>query len=156
MGDLSEPVPKRMRALVKSSHSESYRLETIDVPDPVDDEVLIRVESVALCGSDLVLYEWTEAARGIASLPFVPGHEVAGVVVRVGPRATLPLGQRVGVENHLFCGNCYQCQHGRLDICQDMGQYGHGRKTWHGGCSQYSIISSKYCHPVRANISKDT
>ena len=44
----------------------------------------------------------------IATVPFIPGHECVGTVYKAGPEATLREGQRVGIENHFFCGSCYQ------------------------------------------------
>ena len=56
------------------------------------------------------------------------------------------------MENHFYCGECYTCQEGRGDICARMDQYGHGRGTPHGGLSQFSIVSSKYCYQLTTNI----
>ena len=56
---------------------------------------------------------------------------------------------RVGVENHFYCGSCYTCDEGRGDICASMSQYGHGKGTEHGGFSEFSIVSSKYCYVFR-------
>lgn len=151
---MAEAIPKTMKALVKREEKESYVLQDIPVPEPTGDEALLRVESVSICGSDISLYKWTEMAKVIATIPFIPGHECAGVVVKAGPQCPLPPGTRVGVENHFYCGDCYQCRHDQKEICQNMGQYGHGRKTFHGGCSQYSIVSAKYCYPLKTNISK--
>ena len=44
----------------------------------------------------------------IATVPFIPGHECVGTVYKAGPEATLREGQKVGIENHFFCGSCYQ------------------------------------------------
>ena len=56
---------------------------------------------------------------------------------------------RVGVENHFFCGDCYTCAEERGDICSRMSQYGHGKGTEHGGFSEFSIVSCKYCYVFR-------
>ena len=147
-------IPRTMRAVLKEEPKEGYVMkEDFDVPDPHGDEVLIHVERVSICGSDIALYQWNDVARVIASVPFIPGHEAVGTVVKCGPDATLLVGQRVGVENHFFCGSCYCCKDKRGDICQDMGQYGHGKKTMHGGFSQYSVLSSKYCYPLTRMLS---
>ena len=74
---------------------------------------------------------------------------------RGGPDSTVPVGSRVAVENHFFCGSCYQCRTDRRDICQNMGQYGHGRDTTQGGCCQYSIVSSKYCFIITTDITNE-
>ena len=88
----------------------------------------------------------------IATVPFIPGHEAVGVVVRSGPDSSLRAGARVGVENHFFCSNCYTCREDRGDICATMNQYGHGRGTQHGGFSEYSIVSSKYCYVFKTEM----
>lgn len=93
------------------------------------DECQIKVTAVSVCGSDINLWKWNDVARTIASLPFIPGHEAVGVVVKCGPEATHKLGQRVAVENHFYCENCVMCDAGRGDICNKMKQYGHGKGT---------------------------
>ncbi|CAD5126036.1 DgyrCDS14211 [Dimorphilus gyrociliatus] len=151
-----QEIPDRMYGLVKTKDEIGYDFdENMIVPHPIEDEVLIKVESVSLCGSDLVLWNWTDAAKVIASIPFTPGHECCGTVVKCGPESKLQIGDRVAVENHFFCGKCHQCKHDRGDICSDMGQYGHGKKTPYGGCSQYSIVSSKYCYKLGNIINAD-
>lgn len=137
----------------------SYAYVDVPVPEPVGDELLLVVERVAICGSDINLYLWNDGlywrrlllfaivdaavvcryrpasllplpqllllfrppppltagavGRAIAALPFTPGHECVGRVVRRGPQAqSVPLGARVCVENHFYCGSCYQCRHG--------------------------------------------
>ncbi|XP_013416562.1 uncharacterized protein LOC106178082 [Lingula anatina] len=142
-----------MLALLKRKPEESFHLETIPIPDPKEDEVLIKVDATGICGSDINLYRWNDIARVIAALPFTPGHETTGTVVRCGPEATIKEGQRVCVENHYFCGKCYQCKHQNYSICQKMNQYGHGKGTPHGGCSEYSIVPSKYCYQLKTDIS---
>lgn len=87
-------------------------------------------------------------------MPFIPGHECAGTVVKCGPNTDIAVGTKVGVENHFFCGECYQCIHEDGAICINMGQYGHGKKTEHGGCSEYSIVPAKYLYKVKSNLGK--
>lgn len=144
-----------MKALVKKSEKESYEYTEMPVPEPQNDEVLIKVDAVSICGSDIMLYKWGDVARTIANIPFIPGHETAGTVIKLGPNATLEVGTKVGVENHFYCGKCYQCEHDLREICSSMGQYGHGRKTMHGGCSEYSVVSQKYLHTITTNLTAE-
>ena len=72
----------------------------------------MKVEKVAICGSDINLFLWNEFAKVIATIPFTPGHEATGVVVKAGPEATLEVGTKVAVENHFYCGDCYTCEVG--------------------------------------------
>lgn len=84
------------------------------VVQPKADEVLIRVEMAALCGSDVLMYNWypREMAEAIAKIPFVPGHEGCGIVVAVGSNVTrVKVGQRVAADTHIACETCFQCTH---------------------------------------------
>ncbi|XP_050392902.1 L-threonine 3-dehydrogenase [Patella vulgata] len=148
-------IPKTMKALVKRNENESYSYEDMPVPQPSEDEVLIKVDSVSICGSDINLYKWNDVARVIATIPFVPGHECAGTVVKCGPDADIPIGAKVGVENHYFCGECLQCKYEDRGICPVMGQFGHGKKTEYGGCSEYTIVPAKYLYVMKRNLSPD-
>ncbi|ESO84227.1 hypothetical protein LOTGIDRAFT_184303 [Lottia gigantea] len=148
-------IPKTMKALVKRDENDGYSYEDMPVPQPQGDEVLIKVDSVSICGSDINLYKWNDVARVIAKIPFVPGHECAGTVVKCGPEASIPIGSKVGVENHFFCGTCLQCKYEDRGICPTMGQFGHGKKTEHGGCSEYTIVSAKYLYIMKRNMSGD-
>ncbi len=95
----SKSIPKTMRSIMKKAEEKSYVLEDIDVPQPVGNEVLICVDAVAICGSDIALYMWNDLAKTIASIPFIPGHETAGTIVKVGPESTLKV---IGIT--LFVG----------------------------------------------------
>ena len=55
----------------------------------------------------------------IAALPFIPGHEAVGVVVKNGPGSKLKIGQRVAVENHFYCENCCMCDENRYENFND-------------------------------------
>ena len=110
---------------------------------------------MSICGSDINLWKWNDTAKVIAALPFIPGHEAVGIVVKNGPESTLQIGQRVAVENHFYCSNCVLCDENRGDICMKMSQYGHGKGTTQGGCSQLSNVSSKYLYPITTDISDE-
>jgi len=145
---------KSMRALLKDKPEKGYELKEIPIPDIESDEVLFKVEKVAICGSDIALYLWNEVAKVIATVPFIPGHEATGVVCKVGSDVKdIKVGARIAIENHFFCENCYSCNRGRGDICKNMNQYGHGKGTTHGGFSQFSVVKARYCYQLKTNIS---
>jgi len=124
----------------------------LQVPEPGDGELLVRSYAVSVCGSDIVLYDWTKEASVIAKVPFTPGHEAAGLVVKSGANTRFPVGTRVAIENHFFCGKCYQCTTmKRPDICSNMSQFGHGRGTPYGGCAEYFVAKEIYCYKLRSN-----
>ncbi|XP_065191971.1 L-threonine 3-dehydrogenase-like [Sycon ciliatum] len=150
-------VPDSMTGLLKSNPTKSYDLTTLPVPKPESGELLVKVLRASICGSDIMLYNWTEGARVIASLPFTPGHECVAEIVSVGSDvgAEFEVGKRVCCENHYYCGHCYQCTHDQRHICQNLSQYGHGKGTVHGGCSQYSIIPARYAYLLKTSLDND-
>jgi L-iditol 2-dehydrogenase len=103
---------------VELSAPESVRLIEVPRPSPGPDELLIAVAQVGICGSDIHAYH---GKHPFIQLPVIPGHEFAGTVVEVGPdvRGFDP-GQRVTVEPSLVCGQCYNCTHGRYNICEHL------------------------------------
>jgi L-iditol 2-dehydrogenase len=96
------------------------RQELVEAPLPAierDDDVLIRVRAVGVCGSDLHGYTGHSGRR---TPPLIMGHEVTGEVVATGPAVTdLAPGSRVAVQPVLFCGVCSQCVAGRRSICEN-------------------------------------
>ena len=77
------------------------------IPAPKDDEVLVKLEYVGICGSDLHYYEAGAIGNFIVKPPFVLGHEPGGVVVEVGKDVThLKVGDRVALEPGKTCGHC--------------------------------------------------
>lgn len=146
-------VPATMQALVKERPEAGYELKEVPTPEPGEGEVLVKSFAVGVCGSDIILHNWTKDAETIAKLPFTPGHEAAGLVVKAGPETRMKVGTRVAVENHFFCGECYQCTHKRSDICSNMSQFGHGKGTIHGGCADYFVVRESYCYKLRHQIS---
>ncbi len=137
---------EQMKCLMKSDDVVGYKYIDMDVPEPGEGELLVKILAVSMCGSDIVLYDWNDIGKSIAKLPFIPGHECVGEIVKVGSNC-LPgyhAGVRVCCENHFFCGECYQCLHDQKHICQNLRQYGHGGGTMHGGFSQFSIIPARY------------
>ena len=144
-----------MKTLIKTEPIEGFKLiQNTEIPTPKPDEALIKCQYVAICGSDINLYKWNATAQQIAKLPFTPGHEMTGIVSAIGSKVTnLKPGDRIAVENHFYCGDCYQCKHDRGDICAKMDQYGHGKGTEHGGFSEYSIVPARYCFKLTKNIS---
>ncbi|XP_065912484.1 L-threonine 3-dehydrogenase-like [Dysidea avara] len=147
-------LPSTMKALVKEQEGPSYQYKDVPVPSPGDGDLLVKVRKVALCGSDINVYKWNDIARILASVPLTPGHEMVGEVVAVGPNVPpeYAIGKRVCVENHFYCGECFQCTHDEKHICQNLNQFGYGRGTIHGGCSEYTIIPARYAYLLKSNI----
>lgn len=157
------PAEKRRRslilvdALVKENKEKSYTYTDLPEPRPGEGELLVRPIKVGLCGSDIHFYEWTSVADVIGTIPFTPGHEMVAEIQEVGEGVPeeYAVGKRVCVENHFFCGKCYQCNHNMKHICQNMEQFGHGKGTPYGGLSQATILPAKYAYLLKTDISNE-
>ena len=91
------------------------------IPVPADDEVLVKVEYVGICGSDLHYYESGRIGNFIVEPPFVLGHEAGGTVVEVGAGVKdLKVGDRVALEPGKTCGHCEHCKEGKYNLCEDV------------------------------------
>ena len=105
--------------------TEVGRLERREIPMPVcgDDDVVIKIEYMGICGSDLFFFgdHNHEIADGLYQLPIQLGHECAGEVIEAGRNvSTLKPGDKVAVEPGVPCGKCAFCQSGRYNLCPDV------------------------------------
>jgi L-iditol 2-dehydrogenase len=104
-----------MRGLEKMGY------ETRDIPQEKENEVLVKVEYVGVCGSDLHYYEFGRIGDYVVKPPYVLGHEAGGTVVEVGKNVTnLKVGDRVALEPGKTCGHCEFCKTGRYNLCPDV------------------------------------
>lgn len=110
----------KMKVAVMNGIGEMGFLER-DIPTVKDDEVLVKLEYIGICGSDLHYYETGRIGDYIVKPPFVLGHEPGGVVVGVGKNVNhLNVGDRVALEPGKTCGHCEFCKTGRYNLCQDV------------------------------------
>jgi 2-desacetyl-2-hydroxyethyl bacteriochlorophyllide A dehydrogenase len=123
-----------------------------DVPRPGPGEVLVRVIVAGVCGSD------THAAAGLhpfITLPYVPGHEVVGVISGTGSGITsVRSGQRVTVEPYLPCWNCKQCSRGQENLCENLRFFGCGDVQ--GGMAEYFTIDARRLHLIPEELDDRT
>ena len=92
-----------------------------DIPTPKDDEVLVKLEYVGICGSDMHYYETGAIGSYVVKPPFVLGHEPGGTVVEVGKNVKhLKAGDRVALEPGKTCGKCAFCRSGKYNLCPDV------------------------------------
>lgn len=108
-----------MRALVKYPDEKGLRLEEVPTPEPGQDDVLIRVHTTGICGTDLHIYNWDEWARSTIPAPMTVGHEFSGHIVATGSNVSgFREGELIGAEGHVVCGHCRNCLAGRRHLCQ--------------------------------------
>lgn len=109
---------RTMRALVKKEAGPGLSLVEVPVPQVGPKDVLIAVEKVGVCGTDVHIYDWDAWASGRVKPGTIIGHEFMGRVVEVGPAVdAVKAGDRVSGEGHIGCGRCYSCRTGDAHIC---------------------------------------
>lgn len=128
------------------------RIEVGSVPDPTpkDDEVIIEVASVGICGSDMHMYEQAEDGYilypGLTRFPNILGHEFSGRVVETGSAVRdLKPGDLVTAEEIQWCGVCTACRRGLFNHCIQMEELGF---TTPGAMAQYIPVRARYCWKI--------
>lgn len=134
------------------------RLEVREVPDPEirsGREVLVRVDRVGVCGSDIHYYTHGRIGAQVVRYPFTVGHECAGTVVAVGDAVErVHPGDRIAVEPAMSCGNCDQCRAGRAHTCRSIRFLGAPGQA-EGGLSELIVVPEESCYPIAHGTSLD-
>lgn len=141
------PIPDQMKAWVLGGPDE-LSLRDKPVPMPGRAEVLVRIDAVAICATDLEIIHYGTPASIQGGLPFnknfTPGHEYMGTVVALGPDVDeYRIGQRISVEIHAGCGQCKRCRQGMYTSCLNYGKPEKGHRangfTTDGGFTEYAV-----------------
>ena len=107
-----------MKALVKSHAKKGIWLEDVPMPEVGNNDVLIKVQKTAICGTDIHIYNWDAWAQKTIPVPMTTGHEFAGVIAELGQNVTdLQVGDLVSAEGHIVCGRCRNCLGGKKHLC---------------------------------------
>jgi threonine 3-dehydrogenase len=110
-----------MKALRKMRAGRGLSMESAPVPAIGAADVLVRVKTASICGTDLHIYGWDRWSQGRIKPPLTLGHEFCGVVESVGEEVTaVKAGDFVSAEMHVNCGHCRQCRLGEAHICQNL------------------------------------
>src|SRR5450631_2576338 len=140
-------VPAQMKAWVLGGPDELFLREK-PTPVPGRAEVLVRIDAVAICATDLeIIHSGSPASIG-GGLPFnknfTPGHEYMGTVAALGPDVDeFKIGERISVEIHAGCGQCKRCRQGMYTSCLNYGKPDKGHRangfTTDGGFAEYAV-----------------
>lgn len=125
-----------------------------DVPMPVlaDREVLIKVEAVGICGSDVHYYQHGRIGDFVVEGDFILGHECAGEVAEIGSGVKrLKVGDRVALEPGKTCGKCEFCKTGRYNLCPDVEFF--ATPPYHGVFCNYVAHPEDMCFKLPENVS---
>ena len=143
-------LPKSMKALVKREAAKGIWMQQVPVPEPGPNEVLIKLEKTAICGTDLHIYLWDEWSQRTIKPGLVIGHEFVGRIVQIGPGVGgYVIGQRVSAEGHIVCGHCRNCRAGRQHLCPNTIGIGVNRD---GAFAEYVVMPSSNLWPIPDQI----
>ncbi|HEY9167133.1 MAG TPA: alcohol dehydrogenase catalytic domain-containing protein [Candidatus Kryptonia bacterium] len=128
------------------------------LPDPKiknDTDVLIRIKTVGVCGSDIHYYTTGRIGSQIVQYPFTVGHETAGVVEGVGKDVKrLKRGDRIAIDPAVSCGKCDQCKAGRENTCRELRFLG-APKQLDGAQCEYIVLPERNCFPIGEDMTFD-
>lgn len=149
---LTEP-PATMRASVLKRQGDMV-METLDVPQLEDDQVLVQVAAVGVCGSDVHYYEHGRIGDYVVDHPLILGHELSGRIAAVGSSVDpARIGKRVAVEPQRPCRKCKQCKAGRYNLCPDIEFY--ATPPIDGAFAEYVTIQSDFAYDIPDSVSDE-
>ncbi len=135
-----------MKALVKKSPEKGIWMDDVPQPDIGHNDVLIKVEKTAICGTDLHIYNWDKWSAKNIKTPLVIGHEFVGHIVKMGVEVNgYEIGQRVSAEGHIVCGVCRNCRAGTQHLCPNTQGIGVNRD---GAFAEYVAMPVQNLWPV--------
>ncbi len=144
---------KLMKALVKKFPKPGLWLEEVPVPEYGKNDVLIKIQKTAICGTDIHIYNWDEWASKTIPVPMVVGHEYVGIVEAFGSNVQDVIkGELVSGEGHITCGYCRNCRAGRRHLCPNTLGVGVNRP----GCfGEFLVIPVSNIWHCDSNIDED-
>jgi propanol-preferring alcohol dehydrogenase len=138
-----------MKAMVLEKIGHPLNLQDLPIPEPEAEQVLVKVLTCGVCRTDLHVIEGDLKE---AVLPLIPGHEIIGIITKIGHKVKgLIPGQRIGVAwlGHT-CGSCYYCCHQQENLCDQSAFTGYQLP---GGYAEYTVADYRYCYPFPDNYS---
>jgi len=133
-------------------------LRILEEPKPTlarPGDVLLRIDSVGVCGSDVHYYVNGRIANQVVEYPATLGHECGGTVMEIGSAVRrLSVGDRVAVDPALACGKCDQCAKGRVNTCRNLRFMGCPEQA-PGAVAEFSVMPADNCYPIPGSISLD-
>ena len=142
-----------MKALVKAKAERGIWMEDIGVPEVGHNDVLIKINRTAICGTDIHIFKWDDWARATIPVPMAVGHEYGGEIVDMGIEVRgFKVGDRVSGEGHVTCGFCRNCRAGRRHLCMNAIGVGVNRP---GAFAEYLSVPAFNVFKLPDSISDD-
>ncbi len=130
-----------------------YEFAFSDIPEPVcaDDEALLKIDFLGICGSDMQIYK---GLHKYMTLPVIPGHEFSATIVEVGKNVShFQAGDRVTMDPKITCGKCYPCEIGRPNACEQIKVMGVHAP---GAAMEYILGKPERMYKIPEGLSSDT
>jgi L-iditol 2-dehydrogenase len=132
------------------------QFEIVDTEKPTissDTDVLIKIASVGICGSDVHYFKTGRIGDQIIQFPFTLGHECSGIVEEVGDNVkNINIGDRIAIDPAISCGTCDQCQIGRSHTCRNLQFLGNPLEL-EGALQQYIVLPEMCCFNLPESVS---
>jgi threonine 3-dehydrogenase len=142
-----------MKALVKAKAERGIWMQDIDKPEVGHNDVLIKVNQTAICGTDIHIFKWDDWAQATIPVPLAVGHEFCGEIVEMGIEVRgFAVGDRVSAEGHITCGVCRNCRAGRRHLCMNTVGVGVNRP---GAFAEYLSVPAFNVFKLPDAISDD-
>jgi threonine 3-dehydrogenase len=142
-----------MKALVKKHKEKGIWLEDVDSPELGPNDVLIKIEKTAICGTDIHIYQWDAWAEKTIPVPMHVGHEFFGHVVETGKAINdIAIDSRVSGEGHIVCGRCRNCRAGVRHLCGNTKGIG---VDLPGAFAEYLVMPAVNVFPIPDDITAD-
>jgi len=140
-----------MKALVLLEYKQLDMVE-MEKPEPAEDELLIRVQACGICGSDVHGFDGSTGRR---IPPVVMGHEAAGVVEAVGDAVSgFHAGDRVTFDSTVYCGKCFFCQRGQVNLCDHREVIGVSTPAFRrmGAFAEFIVVPARIAYHLPSNL----
>lgn len=122
----------------------------VDKPVPGENEVLIKIKKIGICGSDIHVFH---GVHPYTSYPIVQGHEVSGIIEELGSLVDcFRIGEKVILIPQVTCGKCYPCRHGMYHICDELKVMGF---QTNGAAQEYISINKEMILKIPESLSFD-
>ncbi|MBU2879082.1 MULTISPECIES: L-threonine 3-dehydrogenase [Alteromonadaceae] len=142
-----------MKSLAKLYPEKGIWMNDAPVPEVGHNDLLIKINKTAICGTDMHIYQWDEWSQNTIPVPMIVGHEYVGVVVEIGQEVRgFNIGDRVSGEGHITCGHCRNCRAGRRHLCRNTEGVGVNRP---GAFAEYLVIPAFNAFKIPDNISDE-
>ena len=141
-----------MKALVLEEYNKLV-YKDMPVPEIGEKEVLVQVKACGICGSDV---HGMDGSSGRRHTPLIMGHEASGIIVKKGAGVRgFAEGDRVTFDSTIYCGECYFCRQGLINLCDDRRVLGVSPKEYrqHGAFADFVAVPAHILYQLPEGLS---